>query len=611
MMRGFSRVDVDDEDQGTIYDREVIARLLLYVVPQWRIMAVTIVAMLVYTATVVAVPWIVKLAIDDYVRPGDISGLNWVVLAFLAAALVQFGSNYLHLKLMARVAQRVLYRLRVDLFSHTQGLSMSYFDRNEVGKTMSRVQNDVQHLQEFISIMVLSLADVLSLGGIVLAMFIMNVSLALITFSVIPLLFVMLVVWQRFARLAFLRVRQRLAIVNSELQENISGVRVVQSLNREQSNIRRFGKANYSHLDATLQSSRYSAFLFPSVEVVSAIGLGLVVFFGGSMVLNDGLEAGILVAFALYIQRFFDPVRNLTMQYGDLQRAMASGTRIFELLDEKSEISDKPAAETLEFARGEVRYEGVGFYYAPDAPVLQDVDLHVRPGETVALVGPTGAGKTSFVSLLMRLYDVKAGRITVDGHDLRDVTQESLVRQMSTVTQEPFLFSGTVRENIRYNHMEVTDEEVEAAAKSVGAHEFIAKLHQGYETPLHERGSNLSVGQRQLVSFARALAADPRILILDEATASIDTYTEVLIQKALNELLKDRTAFVIAHRLSTIRNSDRILVLDQGRIVDEGTHDELLTRRGLYADLHSFTGDGEAPHPEARPALGPLGSTAD
>ena len=611
MMRGFSRVDVDDEDQGTIYDREVIARLLLYVVPQWRIMAVTIVAMLVYTATVVAVPWIVKLAIDDYVRPGDISGLNWIVLAFLAAALVQFGSNYLHLKLMARVAQRVLYRLRVDLSSHTQGLSMSYFDRNEVGKTMSRVQNDVQHLQEFISIMVLSLADILSLGGIVAAMFIMNVSLALITFSVIPLLFIMLVVWQRFARLAFLRVRQRLAVVNSELQENISGVRVVQSLNREQSNIRRFGKANYSHLDATLQSSRYSAFLFPSVEVVSALGLGLVVFFGGSMVLNDGLEAGVLVAFALYIQRFFDPVRNLTMQYGDLQRAMASGTRIFELLDEKSEISDKPDAETLGPVRGEVRYEGVGFYYAPDAPVLQDVDLHVRPGETVALVGPTGAGKTSFVSLLMRLYDVKAGRITVDGHDLRDVTQESLVGQMSTVTQEPFLFSGTVRENIRYNHKEVTDEEVESAAKSVGAHEFITKLPQGYETPLHERGSNLSVGQRQLVSFARALAADPRILILDEATASIDTSTEVLIQKALNELLKDRTAFVIAHRLSTIRNSDRILVLDQGRIVDQGTHDELLARGGLYADLHSFTGEGEAPHPEARPALGPLGSTAD
>lgn len=611
MMRGFSRVDVDDEDQGTIYDREVIARLLLYVVPQWRIMAVTIVAMLVYTATVVSVPWIVKLAIDDYVRPGDISGLNWVVLAFLAAALVQFGSNYLHLKLMARVAQRVLYRLRIDLFSHTQGLSMSYFDRNEVGKTMSRVQNDVQHLQEFISIMVLSLADILSLGGIVAAMFIMNVSLALITFSVIPLLFIMLVVWQRFARLAFLRVRQRLAVVNSELQENISGVRVVQSLNREQSNIRRFGKANNSHLDATLQSSRYSAFLFPSVEVVSALGLGLVVFFGGSMVLNNGLEPGILVAFALYIQRFFDPVRNLTMQYGDLQRAMASGTRIFELLDEKSEISDKPDAETLEPVRGEVRYEGVGFYYAPDAPVLQDVDLHIRPGETVALVGPTGAGKTSFVSLLMRLYDVKAGRITVDGHDLRDVTQESLVRQMSTVTQEPFLFSGTVRENIRYNHKEVTDEEVESAAKSVGAHEFITKLPQGYETPLHERGNNLSVGQRQLVSFARALAADPRILILDEATASIDTSTEVLIQKALNELLKDRTAFVIAHRLSTIRNSDRILVLDQGRIVDQGTHDELLARGGLYADLHSFTGEGEAPHPEARPALGPIGSTAD
>ncbi len=592
MMRGWSRVDVDEDDQGTIYDREVIARLIGYVLPYRGIMVLAIAAMLVYTATVVALPWMVRLAIDDYVRVGDRAGLDVVVALFLAASLVQLLSSILHLKLIARVAQRVLHKLRVDLFVHTHKLSMSYFDRHEVGKTMSRIQNDVQHLQEFISIVVLSLADVLSLAGIVAAMFLMSAPLALIAFSVIPLLFIMLVVWQRFARVAFLRVRRRLAVVNSELQENISGVRVVQSMNRERSNIRRFGAANYSHLDATLQSSRFSSFLFPSVEVVSALGLGLLVFFGGSMVLSGGLEAGVLVAFALYIQRFFDPVRNLTMQYGDLQRAMASGARIFELLDTKPEIVDRPGAQELPSIRGDVRYDGVDFHYSPDAPVLRGVDVHVRPGETVALVGPTGAGKTSFVSLLMRLYDVTGGRITIDGHDVRDVTQLSLARQMSIVTQEPFLFSDSVRENIRYSHAGITDEEVESAARSVGAHDFISRLPQGYETPLHERGSNLSVGQRQLVSFARALAANPRILVLDEATANIDTHTEAVIQNALGRLLEGRTAIVIAHRLSTIRNADRIVVLDNGRVVDQGDHEELLARGGLYAELHSLTAGG-------------------
>ena len=583
----------EEDEQGRLYDHQVVMRLLAYVRPYRLRMAVTVVFMLGYTGTVVALPWIVKWLIDGYVADGDLSGLRLGALMFVVVAVLQFVTNYIHLRLMAHVGQRVLYDLRMDLFKHLQRLSLSFYDRNEVGKVMSRVQNDVQQLQEFLSIVVLSLADVLSLAGIIAVMVAMDASLALITLSVVPLLFVMLVVWQRYARGAFVRVRQAIAVVNSGLQENISGVRVVQSLNREQVNIRQFGRSNYEHLDANLQASRFSAALLPSVEVLTALGLALVVFFGGGMVQDGALEIGVLVAFALYIQRFFEPVRNLTMQYGQLQKAMASGVRIFEQLDVVPEVMDKPGAMRLPPVRGDVRYEGVGFQYTPESPVLEDIDLRVQAGETVALVGPTGAGKTTLVSLLLRLYDVTKGRITVDGQDIRDVSQDSLARQMSIVLQEPFLFSGTVGENIRYNRTEATDEEVERAAKAVGAHDFISKLERGYDTPLQERGGNLSVGQRQLISFARALVADPRILILDEATANIDTQTEVLIQQAIGELLKDRTALVIAHRLSTVRNAKRIVVVDQGRIVEQGPHDELMAAGGLYAQLQSYSTDGE------------------
>jgi ATP-binding cassette subfamily B protein len=594
------------EEGATLYDHEVVVRLLAYFRPYWRLLVVIALAMLAYTGTVVALPRIIGWSIDSYIETGDLSGLNLVVLFFVLVALLQYGSTYLHQRMMAYVGQRVLLKLRVGLFHHLQRLSMSYYDRKEVGSVMSRVQNDVQQLQEVMSIFITSAADIISLAGIIAIMLSMNPQLALITLSVVPLLFIVLVVWQRYARLSFLRVRQAIATVNSGLQENISGVRVVQSLHREEANIQRFGRANYEHLDANLQATRFAAVLLPSVELLTAMGLSLVVFFGGMMVIEGSLGVGALIAFALYIQRFFDPVRNLTMQYSQIQRAMVAGGRIFQLMDVEVEVDDKPGAIRIPPASGEVRFEGVGFEYEAGAPVLQDIDLHFRAGETVALVGPTGAGKTTLVSLLLRLYDVTEGRITLDGHDIRDVSLDSLTRQMSVVPQEPYLFSGTVEENIRYNCAEATREDVVKAATAVGAHEFVTRLELGYDTPLQERGGNLSIGQRQLLSFARAIVADPPILILDEATASIDTYTEMLIQSALKELLQDRTAVVIAHRLSTIRDADRIVVVDEGRIVEQGKHDQLMEHNGLYARLSSFGNlQQEEPKPQAGRGMRP------
>ena len=589
-----SSLVLNDSEQRPIKYRVIVLRLLGYLTRHPTPMAITVVAMLVYSGAVVAMPWLVKLAIDQHIvtRSGELLRLAGIVALYLLAALVQLVSGYIHRRIFAKLGQEMVYEMRTELFDQLQQLSVSFFDNNRAGRIMSRVQNDVEQLQELVLIFVISLANVVSVAGIAVAMMFMDMTLALMMLTLALCIVPALTVWQRLARPHYQRVRQTIAEVNSRFQEDIAGVRVVQSLNRQGTNAGRFDEANHGHLASSLMALRYWAGIFPSMELLTAVALVLVVYVGGNMVLGGSLEVGVLIAFALYIERLFGPIQEMANQFEQLQKAMVSADRIFELLDVKPQVSDRPGAKKLPLIRGEVRYEGVGFHYTPETPILHHVDLQINAGETVALVGPTGAGKTTLASLLLRYYDAVQGRITVDGYDIRDVNQASLARQMSVVLQEPYLFSGTVRDNIRYNSIEATDEEVVRAATAVGAHDFVTELEDGYDTLLQERGGNLSVGQRQLISFARALVVDPRILILDEATANIDTYTEVLIQEALKELLKDRTALVIAHRLSTVRNADRIVVVDEGRVVEQGTHDQLTASRGHYSRLQSYTVHG-------------------
>ena len=606
----------DDDELGSVYNHRVVMRLFQFVKPYRGRLALALIGTLGYAAMTRTMPLAVRGLIDAAINK-DTSALNTWGWVYIVLAVLSAGFYYTQLTSTGWIGHRLLLGLRRDMFAHLQKLGLRFYDNNEVGRVMSRVTSDVTSLQDLMTSGFLTvIGDIAGIGLSIAFLMYFDVRLALVTFTVVPILVATMWVWQSYSRMAFIRVRQAIAVVNANLQENVSGVRVIQSLSREDENAQRFDEINQQNLRANVHAGRLTAAVTPAVEVIVALGMSLVVGYGGYRVLHGQMEVAALIAFTLQLQLFFDPVRDLVLQYTQLQRAMAGGERVLEVLDTKPEFEDAEDAIDIDDVTGRVDFNHVTFRYVDDVPVLDDIDLHVVPGETIAFVGQTGAGKTTLTALLPRFYDVTEGSIEIDGIDVRKISHKSLSRRMGLVLQEPFLFSGTVAENIRYGREDATDAEIEDAARTVGAHEFIARLEEGYGTYLHERGMNLSVGQRQLISFARAIIARPRILILDEATANVDTQTEVIVQRALSTLLEGRTSFVIAHRLSTIRNADRIVVLEHGRIVEQGKHDDLLALGGRYSNLYRMTyeqhpmGANGAAASNGKPATNGHGATA-
>ena len=574
-----------DEEIFAQLDSTVFKRFLYYASPYKKAMVVATLAVIGFTLANLSLPLLIKLAIDGAIQDGDTNLLAVVAIALTVVAALYWLTNMLQNILITRVALTVLYDIRADMFLQLQRLAMSFSDKTPIGALMARMFGDVGALQEMLEASIEIIGDFLTLIGIVVILFILDVQLAIVSLAILPMLLFVRLVWQPIARRAFLRMRRNSSIVGVYLDQNVTGIRVIQALNRHRENHNVMGRKVRDFFGSAIRASRLSGLMLPTVEIMTGIALGLVLIVGGNRVLSGAIEVGTMVAFLLYVQRFMEPIRSLTMQYATLQRAVASGHRIFELLDIPLEIQDKPGAKPIGAVEGRVEFNDVTFGYNPDRPILRNITFAADPGQTIALVGPTGSGKTSITALAHRFYEVQDGSITIDGQDIRDVTQESIGEVMGMVLQEPFLFSQSVLENVRYNTSYATREEVVGACKVIGAHDFVMELEDGYDTILEQRGSNLSVGQRQLLSFARALVSDPKILVLDEATANIDSYTERVVQDALKKLLEGRTALVIAHRLSPIRNADRIVVIQDGEIAEIGTHEKLVSNGGLYSQL--------------------------
>jgi ATP-binding cassette, subfamily B, multidrug efflux pump len=579
----------DDEILGKAYDASLMRRLLSYLKPYRKFVIAAIVLNIIFAAMGPLRPYLTKIAIDDYIIPGNHTGLMVIIGILFGLLILQGVLQYVMSLVTEWIGQKAIFDLRMQVFRHLQKLSLRFFDKNPIGRLVTRTTNDVESLNDMFSSGVVTIfSDIFVIFWILIFMFFMSWELSLVTLAVLPFLFYATWVFRRKAREAYRQVRKHLARLNAFLQEHISGTIVLQIFNRERKAREQFEGINSEYRDAYMRSIFYHAVFYPVVELISAVAVGLIIWYGGGSVVQGALTIGILISFIQYTEMFFRPIRDLAEKYNIMQTAMASSERIFKLLDDRSIIPDPDSPVPFDTIKGEVEYRNVWFAYNPEDYVLRDVSFHVKPGETVALVGATGAGKTSIINLMTRFYDIQKGEILVDGTDIRTVKKADLRKHIAIVLQDVFLFTGDIKNNITLGDETISMDRVKEVCAAVGADKFIERLPDGYDEPVMERGATLSVGQKQLLSFARALAVDPKILILDEATSSVDTETEIMIQRAIQRLLKGRTSIVIAHRLSTIQKADKIIVMHKGKIRETGKHHELLAQQGIYYRLYQL-----------------------